>query len=84
MDGSSFFKDQAPNAMAGAFRSTCSECGSPDLVWMTPRDLLEVVPADKKATVQEGIDFLGADGDAWLCRSGGHFGIMSQPGGDPL
>lgn len=79
--GSSFFKHQPPNIVAAHARSNCSECGSPDLVWMTPRELVDTVPADQKADAREGLSFFGPDADAWLCQACGHFGILST-GGD--
>jgi hypothetical protein len=59
------------------FRSSCDECGSKDLAWMTTRELADRVPADERARVQEGVDFLGPGAQAWLCGSCGNFGIMT-------
>lgn len=70
--------DGAFNRMA---RPACSECGSSDLTWMTAAELRDQVPEDLRARVQEGIDFLSADGQAWLCSACGGFGIMSGASG---
>lgn len=86
MDGSSFFKTPAgDNAFNRMARPSCSECGSPDIAWMSARELLQRAPEDAKARVREGIAFLGADGSAWFCAACDGFGIMGKaewPGGD--
>lgn len=60
------------------FRSTCDECGSKDLAWMTTGELADRVPAEERARVQEGVELLGPGAQAWLCGSCGNFGIMAS------
>jgi hypothetical protein len=76
--GSPFDGDMTPSGgvPGSLFRSSCSECGSPNLQWMTTADLRDQVSAELKARVQEGIDFVGPRSQAWLCDDCGNFGIM--------
>lgn len=66
-----------PDPRSSMFRSSCSECGSADISWMTAGELAEKVPADERARVHEGVEMVGPDADAWLCGSCGNFGLMS-------
>ncbi|WP_432498162.1 hypothetical protein [Kineococcus auxinigenes] len=59
------------------FRRSCSECGSEELDWMSAGELAQRVREEQKPRVQEGIDFLGAASEAWLCGKCGNFGLMS-------
>lgn len=57
-------------------RSSCNECGSGDLSWMTVGELHDHVPDELKPRVKEGIAMVGADGQAWTCGDCDNFGIM--------
>jgi hypothetical protein len=63
--------------VARMFRSSCTECGSTKLEWMTPAELAERVPAESTARVHEAVKVVGEAGEAWLCPHCGNFGITS-------
>lgn len=62
------------------FRSSCSECGSAQLSWMSAADLAETVPPEQRNRVAEGVVMTGADADAWLCEECGGFGLLGGGG----
>lgn len=66
-----------PAAPGQLFRSACNECGSKDLAWMTTGELVDRLPAHKRAPAEEGVDFFGPNTQAWLCGNCSSFGIMS-------
>ncbi len=74
----SFAGFPAGGPVPGSFlRSSCSECGSPSITWTTAAALVDQVPPDHRARVEEGIAFMGSPtSDAWLCADCGGFGIM--------
>lgn len=54
----------------------CRECGSSDRVWMHAGCLASRVKPEDRAEAMEAAALLGADCEAWLCRSCDHFGII--------
>ena len=76
MDGRSFFKYQ-PDPMSLMSRPSCSECGQGGIEWMRAEDLASRVAPDQRARVNEGLAYVGVDGDAWFCPACGGFGILS-------
>ena len=66
-----------PSVLGALFRRSCSECGSGDLSWMTPRELAGRVPDNSKARVAEAVEMVGGGAEAWLCSQCGNFGLMA-------
>lgn len=57
-------------------RRTCNECGSASITWMSPTALVAAVPADGRMDAQQAAAYAGPDGEAWMCRQCGHWGVF--------
>ena len=56
-----------------AFRSTCSDCGSARIEWLSLADLVE-----RREEARRLLPLAGASASAWVCSDCGNFGAFEQ------
>jgi hypothetical protein len=56
-----------------AFRSSCSDCGSSQIEWLSLTDL-----AERRPEARELLPLAGASASAWVCSDCGHYGAFEQ------
>lgn len=56
-----------------ALRSSCDNCGSRAIEWMTAAQLSQSVDA---SDLDQALEFCGPDGQAWKCLSCDNYGVF--------